>query len=197
MKLAELSANVTEADTRWCQLAGSMRTEANLKQLFLNRQNSPGSSDARLRIARAWPVKNEAMLKRFVSSGGFTETPNHGALVALGQDEHDTLLFHGTKETCVPNIEAEGLSVQSARATGMLGKGIYGAPDPRKSQQYVDNRQGPFFMLLCRFNLQGAQHAGKATPHRNSVYDEYCVLSDERVVVLWAMKVERDPDANA
>ena len=43
----------------------------------------------------------------------------------------------------------------------MLGKGLYGAPDPRKSLQFC--RSQDKFMFICRFNLSGAQHAGPST----------------------------------
>ena len=91
------------------------------------------------------------------------------------------------------NIQAEGLSIRYA-AQGMLGRGLYGAPDPRKSLQYCISRgngqgQQGHFMFICRFNLAGAQSAGTSTPHRNSLYDEHCVFQDEQVVVLWMLKL--------
>ena len=177
----------------WAKLASGVQTEADVRRLFQSRQNSRGSNDAPLQIERAWPVMNEAMLRRFDSSGSLDINVDHGSQTMLGQHVHDTFLFHGTKAQFFANIEAEGLSLHHAQ-NGMLGRGVYGAPDPRKSMQYMDDRtaqglrRGPF-MFLCRFNLRGAQHAGPSTHHRNSVYDEFCVYSDVQVVVLWAMKL--------
>ena len=74
-------------------------------------------------------------------------------------------------------------------AQGMLGCGLYGAPDPRKSKSYCGNSRHGSFMFLCRFNLSGARHAGPATPHQNSVFDEFCVYDERHVVVLWMLKV--------
>ena len=71
----------------------------------------------------------------------------------------------------------------------MLGNGIYGAPDPRKSLQYCTNPQHGTFMFVCRFNLIAAKRAGPGTQHRNSVYDEFCVFDDRHVVVLWMLKL--------
>ena len=76
----------------------------------------------------------------------------------------------------------EGLSMRSAN-DGMLGRGIYGAPDPRKSALCGQQRNGTFF-LVCRFNLSGAEYAV------NTVFDEYCVFEDSDVAVLWLLKVE-------
>jgi hypothetical protein len=84
------------------------------------------------------------------------------------------------------NIQATGLQVRFA-SEGMLGKGLYGAPDPRKSYSYI---RGQFkFMLVCRFNLSSAKHAGPETHHRNSIFHEYCVYDDRNVVVLWLLKL--------
>ena len=46
-------------------------------------------------------------------------------------------------------------------------------------------------MFICRYNLSNAQHAGPSTPHRNTVFDEFCVYDDNHVVVLWILKLER------
>ena len=101
----------------------------------------------------------------------------------------DTLLFHGTSEAAVANIQATGRPTIAFAADGMLGRGIYGAPDPRKSLQYTKGSHGKF-MFLCRYNLQGAKHAGPKTSHRNSVFDEFCVFHDSEVVVLWIVKLK-------
>ena len=75
-------------------------------------------------------------------------------------------------------------------AQGMLGRGIYGAPDPRKSLQYCRNSKHGNFMFVCRFNMSCAKHAGPSTPHRNSQFDEFCVYDDNHLVVLWMLKLE-------
>ena len=72
-------------------------------------------------------------------------------------------------------------------ANGMLGRGLYGAPDPRKSYNYCKSQNK--FMFICRFNLSGAKHAGPSTQHPNTVYDEFCVYDERHVVVLWMLKL--------
>ena len=69
----------------------------------------------------------------------------------------------------------------------MLGRGLYGAPDPRKSLGYC--RSPDKFMFICRFNLSNARHAGPSTRHQNSVFDEFCVYDESHVVVLWMLKL--------
>ena len=139
----------------------------------------------KLRISRVIKVENDRSLKAFVKAGSYEADPmgaHHG--------KADTLLFHGCPQRAVPNIEAEGLSLKYA-SNGMLGKGLYGAPDPRKSFQYVGKDKNPDgnFMCICRFNLSEAQHAGPSTDHRNWVFDEFCVYKAEHVVVLWVVKL--------
>lgn len=49
----------------------------------------------------------------------------------------DALLFHGTRtDGNVANILAEGLKLRFANASGMLGGGIYGAPDLRRRSMH-------------------------------------------------------------
>ena len=100
----------------------------------------------------------------------------------------DTLLFHGCSQEAATNVMATGLLLNFA-AQGMLGKGLYGAPDPRKSQQYCKSANK--FMFVCRYtySLAGAQHAGPSTQHRNTLFDEFCVYREAQVVVLWAVKL--------
>eukprot|EP00966_Prymnesium_polylepis_P071650 1664112-Prymnesium_polylepis.1 len=73
-------------------------------------------------------------------------------------------------------------------ANGMLGRGIYGAPDPRKSSQYCEkqgvNNPNGRFMFICRFNLATTRH------HKNKLFHEFCVYNDSHVVVLWMVKLE-------
>ena len=75
---------------------------------------------------------------------------------------------------------------------GMLGHGLYGAPDPRKSLQYCHLRDtDPMnFMFICRFNLAGGP--GRARYHQNQTFDECCIYDDAHVVVLWLLKVEEE-----
>ena len=74
------------------------------------------------------------------------------------------------------------------QSLGMLGLGLYGAPDPRKSLNYCGKSRNKF-MFICRFNLSGAQHAGPGTRHRNTIFDEFCVYDERHVVVLWMLKL--------
>ena len=77
----------------------------------------------------------------------------------------------------------------SFAANGMLGHGLYGAPDPRKSQNYCKNSANGNFMFVCRYNLSNAEHAGPDTHHRNKIFHEFAVKDERRVVVLWMIKV--------
>ena len=59
-----------------------------------------------------------------------------------------------------------------------------GAPDPRKSLQYCDGKNG-YFMFICRFHLaKGHRYA------QNKTFDEYCVYNEKHVVALWMLKVD-------
>ena len=106
----------------------------------------------------------------------------------------DSLLFHGCPQNAARNIQDEGLKMSHAKDRTMLGRGLYGAPDPRKASHYSDTR-GPYAsnhsntgtMFICRFNLSAAKHAGPSTSHRNTVFDEFCVYDEQHVVVLWML----------
>ena len=105
----------------------------------------------------------------------------------------DTLLFHGCSQEAATNIQADGLKLSFA-AQGMLGTGLYGAPDPRKSLQYCRGGGQGKFMFICRFNLgkrgtKPPQHAGPSTSHRNTTFDEFCIYDERNVVVLWMIKL--------
>ena len=89
-----------------------------------------GASSHSLRLSKAVKVMNEAMLRQF-EKGVLEHDP-----IKAHEAGADSFLFHGTKEELVPNIQAEGLSMQFA-SPGMLGQGLYGAPDPRKSEKCV------------------------------------------------------------
>lgn len=134
-------------------------------------------------------MANPRSLRAFVRARTFDVNP----LQAFSrQPRADTLVFHGCPQVAATNIQAQGLTLEFA-ANGMLGKGLYGAPDPRKSVGYchkpnADNPNGDF-MFICRFNLSGASHAGPSTLHRNSVFDEFCVFDEKHVVVLWMLKL--------
>ena len=69
-------------------------------------------------------------------------------------------------------------------ANGMLGKGIYGAPDPRKSVTYCGPSTIGRFLFVCRFNLAEAKH-GKF----DGTYHEYCTFDESKLVVLWMVKL--------
>ena len=49
--------------------------------------------------------------------------------------------------------------------SGMLGGGVYFAPNPQKSTNYSPDHK----MLLCRVNLQGSKYA------QNQIFEEYCI----------------------
>ena len=134
-----------------------------------------------MRIAEVVKVENPRTLSAFQSAASFHIRP-----LEAHRRHGDSLLFHGCPQDVAANIQATGLLLSFA-ANGMLGRGLYGAPDPRKSLSYC--RSPEKFMLICRFNLSGALHAGPNTRHRNSTFDEFCVFEERHVVVLWLLKL--------
>lgn len=191
----EKAAASRPADTQWPQLAESVSTFENLKAFFARRQPVKAGAGPVLLINRAVMVANPLELSRYVNTNNFDIKPRD-AYSKCG----DTLLFHGCSQEAVANIQAAGLQLSFA-AQGMLGKGLYGAPDPRKSLQYCKGGGQGRFMFLCRFNLAPpkpppqrpapttAQHAGPSSAHRNSVFDEFCIFDEKHVVVLWMIKL--------
>ena len=171
----------------WSTLAGDVATEHEVRQFFHRRQ--PDINASRLQIGQAIKVVNAQRLNAYCSSASFDIRP-----LKAHSKGCDTLLFHGCSQESATNIQAEGLLLRCA-ANGMLGAGLYGAPDPRKSLQYCCARDASRavagkFMFICRFNLAApAQHAGPSTSHRNSTFDEFCVFSENRVVILWMIKL--------
>jgi hypothetical protein len=193
---AELQRQMAELRTAgtsiWADLAGALDTDEQVVRFFQRRQRQAHRGEPRLRIFSIVRVENRARLQAF----------HRGHDVHLRPaDAHrqgtDTWLFHGCSREAASNIQAEGLLLRFARQDGMLGQGLYGAPNPRKS--WHDCLLGPAgvgdlaLLFVCRFSLAApVRHAGPRTPHRNSLYDEYCVYAEDRVVVLWMLKVERD-----
>ena len=152
-----------------------------VKELFARRQRQAIDGCARLSIQSIVKVENLETLSRFQSSGSFRINP-----IEAHRAKCDTLLFHGCPDAVAANIQAIGLSLQHA-GNGMLGRGIYGAPDPRKSLGY--SRSTDKFMFICRFNLFSSQHAGPDTRHPNHSFHEFCVYDERHVVVLWMIKL--------
>jgi len=184
-RLERLRANerarrdTTPESVLWVELAGEVATEAALRSFFERRQRR--DVQQRLRIASAWKVTNGATLRGFASAGSFDIDP-----LQAHTRGGDTLLLHGCSQEAATNVMATGLLLSFA-AHGMLGRGLYGAPDPRKSVQCCKSANK--FMFICRYNLAGAQHAGPSTQHRNTLFDEFCVYREAQVVVLWAVKL--------
>jgi len=167
----------------WETLAGPLLTESHVKKFFQERQASAGAVGPNLRLGKVVKIENERALKAFVTAGGVQADP-----LDAHRQGVDAFLFHGCPQVAAPNIEAEGLRLSFA-AHGMLGRGLYGAPDPRKSKGYAHDNQNGTFMFICRFNLSTAKHAGPQTKHRNDVFDEFCIFDDKQVVVLWMLKL--------
>ena len=164
----------------WSALASGIETENKVRAFFTRRQQD-ASAGQQLRIQSVVKVENARTLGRFQSAGSFDNNPR-----TAHQQSGDTFLFHGTNSDVAANIQATGLLMQYS-GNGMLGRGLYGAPDPRKSYTYC--RTPDKFMFICRFDLASAQHAGPNTNHRNSVFHEYCVYDERHVVVLWMLKL--------
>merc|ERR1719453_2872190 len=110
----------------WLELAGPCTTEQAVDDFFRRRQppNLPNAGQV-LRILSAVQMQNPTTLRAFRGRTSFDLDP----LSAL-QAQGDTLLFHGCSQEAATNIQAEGLKIAYA-AAGMLGRGLYGATDPR------------------------------------------------------------------
>ena len=172
------------APERWADLATSaIGDEQSLRAFFARRQplHRQGPASQILRIDRVVRLENPQSLSEFQSSGSFYIDP-----LMAHRRKGDTLLWHGCPQVAAANIQATGLLISFA-ADGMLGRGLYGAPDPRKSLNYC--RSQDKFMFLCRFNLSNAKHAGPGTAHRNTVFDEFCVYDEKHVTILWMVKL--------
>ena len=167
---------------QWGAYSDRVQTE-NAVHAFFARRQSDSRGGQQLRVSNVVKVENAQTLSKFHSSGNFYINPTEAF-----QKGGDTLLFHGLPQEAATNVQATGLLLSFA-ANGMLGSGLYGAPDPRKSLQYC--RSANKFMFICRYNLASpARHAGPGTQHRNSIFDEFCVYNEQRVVVLWMLKLE-------
>jgi len=130
---------------------------------------------------------NQARLKAFQK----TRLPGFSLNTTTAQQQHsDTLLFHGCSLDAATNIQAEGLLLKYGGKHGsMLGAGLYGAPDPRKSVTYCGGSKLGDFLFVCRFNISHAKYAGPQTHHKNSVFEEFCVPKEPHAVVLWMLKL--------
>ena len=180
---AGLECRVDPEGLDWKSWAQTVSSEEEARAFFDRRQlRSEGG--AKLRIVSMVKVENVQALSNFQTSGTFESEP-----LQAHRRHCDTLLFHGCKQESVANIQATGLLLDRA-ADGMLGAGLYGAPDPRKSFNYC-GRSEDKFMFICRFRLDAiAKHAGPSTQHRNTVFDEFCVYNERHVAVLWMLKVK-------
>lgn len=179
-------AQATQAATAgasglWSRLARGIETESELTDFFRRRQSSERGG-RQLQIASAVKVVNNASLQRFTQSRQLHMHP------LKAHRSGDTFLFHGCPQQSATNVQADGLRIGYA-SNGMLGRGLYGAPDPRKSLQYCKDSPNGKFMFVCRFHLKEAKHAGPGTAHRNSVFDEFCVYDEKHVVLLWMIKL--------
>ena len=166
----------------WGRLARGVETEAELHAFFARRQAKTTGAGRELHIGSAIKVVNNAALQAFVSGKALVRDAVRAHRVA------DSFLFHGCPQPVAANIQADGLRMAYA-ANGMLGRGLYGAPDPRKSLQYCKDSTHGKFMFVCRYNLSQAKRAGPDTQHRNSIFDEFCVYDERHVAVLWMIKL--------
>jgi len=88
-------------------------------------------------------------------------------------------LFHGTSKNACYSIAKTGYQMGTA---GMLGGGIYFAPNPLKSQYYCDSNR---MMLLSRVNLEGSEYA------QNAIYQEYCIYSIKQAIPVYIITWKR------
>ena len=170
----------------WANWAEEVGSRQQARDFFHRRQRRSINGEPKLRIESIVKVENVETLSRFQSTGSFNINP-----LQAHQQHRDTLLFHGCPDAAAPNIQADGLLLKYAK-NGMLGKGLYGAPEPRKSAHFCGSSEEKF-MFICRFRLDAsAKHAGPSTQHRNTLFDEFCVYDERHVVVLWMLKVKED-----
>lgn len=169
-----------------------LRCVDDVHKFFERRQRGPADGQiTRLKIEAAVRIAHPDALDSYVASNGLTSTGGFDINpLAAHSNGGETFLFHGTNEASVANIQATGRPSVRFAEPGMLGKGIYGAPDPRKSANYCKSGVNGRFMFICRFNLEHALHAGPHTGHRNTLFDEFCVFNDTHVVVLWMLKLQ-------
>lgn len=84
-------------------------------------------------------------------------------------EDNIKILYHGTSQQAVESItlRTTGTGFKLTDHDGMLGRGVYFAPDPGKSKNYCDSAK---MMLRCLVLLDStARYA------QNTTYDEYCV----------------------
>ena len=117
-----------------------MHTENAVRAFFARRQRD-SQGGPQLRVSSVVKVENAQTLSNFRSSGSFYIDPAEAF-----RRKGDTLLFHGLPQEAATNVQATGLLLSLA-GNGMLGRGLYGAPDPRKSLQYC--RSANKFMFIC------------------------------------------------
>ena len=165
----------------WSTLSQGVGSESEVRAFFEHRQRSNlHGARGTLRIESIVKVENAETLGNFQSAGYYDIDPR------TAHQQGDTLLFHGCPQAVAANIQATGLLLSHA-ANGMLGRGLYGAPDPRKSAQYCGkygaDLQSGKFMFICRFNVSNARY------HQNQTFDEFCVYDERHVVVLWMLKL--------
>ena len=175
----------------WSLHATGLNGVNEVRQFFEARQGqSNRQAGAPLNILSIVKVENLRTLNQFEGSDSLLFNPF--CYDSYPNMDTDTFVFHGCPEAFAANIQASGLLLSRAREDGMLGRGIYGALDPRKAVHYCHS-YAPYvnkFLFICRFNLtDAAQHAGPNTQHPNSVFDEFCVYNERHVVVLWMLKV--------
>ncbi|XP_070176785.1 uncharacterized protein [Littorina saxatilis] len=80
----------------------------------------------------------------------------------VSSEINEHYLFHGTKDECLVAIERDGLDGRFSKERPLLGRGVYAAESPTKSDQYTDPSKlertgGPKTMLLVRM-LLGEPH---------------------------------------
>ena len=83
-------------------------------------------------------------------------------------------LFHGTKVAMIDAItfQTEQTGFKMPAHAGMLGVGIYFAPDPAKSLQYCDADK---LLFQCDVWIDQSDGPKKAKYAQNAIYDEWCV----------------------
>ena len=117
-----------------------------------------------LEVGSVWRIKKE--------TGDIAFMDQLKSLLLKGEAETKIkTLYHGTSQETINSIVYKTEKTGFIKTeSGMLGSGVYFAPDPGKTKYYSKDRQD--LMIGAIVNLEGSKYA------QNKIYDEYCVPSE-------------------
>jgi len=150
---------------------------------------SPGSPPSDGSLLDISPGER-AIVEETFTRGQLVNAPNAVGLQLLGAKRiynvqltsqfrgsiYELPLFHGTSHDACLSIAKSGFRMGVG---GMLGGGIYFAPNPGKSSHYCDGHK---MMLLCRVNLSNSRYA------ENAIFQEYCIYDVSSVLPVYVLR---------